>query len=113
MDRCNDPLLTYIKSFGYNAVRLPRANVKPLQIWALQAHDLNYLGELTTLLVTGSSIPLPTISEGTPAANFSGKSSSDLKLGIGISLLSSILGAMGGSKSWLGWKVSTGENYCI
>ena len=95
---CNDPFLTYLKSFGYNVIRLPKADVKPLQVLARQGNDLNRLGDLATLLVTGSNIPLPLLSENTRAANISGQRTSDLSIGVGISIMASIIGGMGGSK---------------
>ncbi len=94
---CNDPLLMYLKSFGYNVVRLPRTDIHPLQVTARQGKDLNRLGELATLLVSGSNIPLPALSENIRAANISGQRSSDLSIGIGLSILGSIISVMGGS----------------
>ena len=100
----NDPFLTYLKSFGYNVIRLPKADIKPLQVLARQGNDLNRLGELPTLLVAGSNIPLPPVSENTRAANVSGQRTSDLGIGVGLSILGSVLGAMGGSKLGLDTK---------
>jgi len=75
-------------------IRLPKADVKPLQVLARQGNDLNRLGDLATLLVTGSNIPLPPLSENTRAANISGQRTSDLSIGVGISIMASIIGAM-------------------
>ena len=36
MGNCNDPIITYLKSVGYNSIRLPRANIKPLQILTMR-----------------------------------------------------------------------------
>jgi hypothetical protein len=58
--------------------------------------DLDRLGEVTTVLVPGS-VDVPTISAGTPAANITGQRTGDLKIGISLSILGSVLGAMGGS----------------
>lgn len=55
----SDPLITSLKSFGYCIVRLPKADIKPLQILAKQGNNLEGLGDLTTLLVAGSHIALP------------------------------------------------------
>jgi hypothetical protein len=95
---CNDPFVAVLKSFGYNLIRLPKADVKPLQILLRQGRDLNRLGELSDLLVAGSNIPLPPISENTRTANLSGQRTSDLSLGVGLTILGSVIGAMGGSK---------------
>lgn len=95
---CADPYLTLLKSFGYCVVRLPKADMKPLQVLAKTRGDLDRLGELSTLLVAGSSIPLPPVTVDTQAASVSGKRTSELSAGIGLSILGSIIGAMGGSK---------------
>lgn len=101
---CSDPFLNYLKTFGYCIVRLPRADVKPLQILSKQGGSLDKLGELTTLMLAGDTIPLPSINENIPAANISGQRTSDLSFGIGISILGSVIGAMGGSKLGLDTK---------
>jgi len=93
---CYDPLLSLLESYGYCIIRLPKADVKPLQILLKQGKDLDRIGELTTLLQNGSTIPLPQIIENVSAANISGQRTGNLKIGIGVSLLSGILSAMGG-----------------
>jgi hypothetical protein len=79
-------------------VRLPRADIKPLQVMMKQGNDLTALGELSELLLPQSGIPLPPISPDQQAANVSGQRTGNLSLGIGLTLLGSILNAMGGSK---------------
>jgi hypothetical protein len=98
MSWCSDPFLTYLKAYGYCVIRLPKSDVKPLQIQAKQGKDLDRLGDLTTLMMAGSNIPLPPVSENMQAANISGQRTSDLSFGVGLSILGSFLGAMGGSK---------------
>ncbi len=95
---CRDPYLAALKEFGYNVIRLPKADVKPLQIMTKQGRDLNRLGDLADVLVADPSNNLPQIAENTPAANISGKRTSELSLGLGLSILGTIIGAMGGSK---------------
>lgn len=95
---CSDPFLNYLKSFGYCVVLLPRANVKPLQVLSRQGGSLDQLGELTTLLVVGNTIPVPSLNENIRVAQISGQRTSDLSIGIGISILGNILSAMGGSR---------------
>src|SRR2546427_5760340 len=94
---CSDPLLDYLKSFGYCVVLLPKADLRPLQILSKQGSRVSRLGELTTVLLEGSTIPLPSISENNKVANISGQRTSDLKIGIGLTILDSVLLAMGGS----------------
>src|SRR5438132_14374872 len=95
---CSDPFLTYLKSFGYCVIRLPKVDIKPLQILTKRGSDLERLGELETLLVSGSNIPAPPTKENVRAANISGQRTSDLSIGVGLSILGSVIGAMGGSK---------------
>jgi hypothetical protein len=94
----SDPLLATLKSFGYCIVRLPKVDIRPLQILVKQGHNLERLGELTTLLVAGSHIAVPQVSENIVASNIIGEQSGKLKIGVGLSLLGNIIGAMGGSK---------------
>ena len=101
---CKDPFLTYLKEFGYNVIRLPKADVKPLQVLARCGKDLNRLGEINNLLVAGDSIPLPKLKENTRAASISGQRTGDLSVGVGLSILGTVIGAMGGSKLGLDTK---------
>lgn len=95
---CNDPLINFLKDDGYNVVRLPRVDIHPLQILCQQGRDFRNLGEITTLLVTGPAVPAPQITENQAVANISGKRTSDLSIGLGLSILSSIISTLGGSK---------------
>jgi hypothetical protein len=95
---CKDTFLTYLKSFGYLVVRLPRADIKPLQVLAGNGSDLSNIGDLASLLIAGTNIPLPLIKENQLTASISGQRTSDLSLGVGLSILGSVIGAMGGSK---------------
>lgn len=94
---CRDRFINYLKEYGYNVVRLPKSDVRPLQILTRQGRDMDRLGDLITVLVPGENVALPKVSENAHAANISGQRTSDLSLGIGLSILGSIIGAMGGS----------------
>ena len=95
---CSDPFLNSLKSFGYSVVRLPKTNIRPLQVLTKRGKDLERLGEITTLLVQGPAATLPTVKENQQAANISGQRTGDLSFGVGLSILGSVIGAMGGSK---------------
>ncbi|MDB5311352.1 MAG: hypothetical protein JWO38_5554 [Gemmataceae bacterium] len=95
---CNDPFVTYLNSIGFNAIRLPRANFKPLQILSKEGKDLTWLGDVSDVFVPGPDTRLPAVQANEPAGEFSGRRSGQLKVGLGVSLLGSIIGAMGGSK---------------
>lgn len=94
----SDPLVETLKAFGYSIVRLPKADIRPLQLLVKQGNNLERLGELTTLMVVGNNIPLPEISRDVVAANIVGERSGNMKIGVGLSLLGNIIAAMGGSK---------------
>jgi hypothetical protein len=95
---CDDPFVTYLNSIGYNAVRLPRANVRPLQLLMKEGKDLTWLGDVADVFVPEAGTKSPNLEIDVPAGHFSGKRSGQLSLGIGISLLGSIIGALGGGK---------------
>jgi hypothetical protein len=94
---CSDPYLNLLKSFGYSVVRLPKADIRPLQVMAKQGNDLDRLGEISTLLIPGSE-PLPQVTQDRQAANISGQHTGDVSFGVGLSILGNVIGAMGGSK---------------
>lgn len=93
----SDPFLTYLKSSGYSVVRLPRPDLRPLQIFVSEGTRLTRLGDLATILKPGSNVATPTIKENVAAAGISGERTRDLGIGVGLSLLGNIIGAMGGS----------------
>ncbi len=94
----SDPVLTYLKSFGYSVVRLPRADIRPLQVLTKDDTRLSRLGELATVLQPRGHIASPAVRENVPAATISGQRTRELSFGVGLSILGSIIGAMGGSK---------------
>ncbi|WEK21665.1 MAG: hypothetical protein P0Y49_11015 [Candidatus Pedobacter colombiensis] len=94
--KCNDQSLRYLKSFGYNVVRLPRADIRPLQILMKNGSSLEPLGDLSALLIAGTHKPLPAVSPNVKTASISGKRTSDLALDVGLDILGNIIGAMGG-----------------
>ena len=88
---------TYLKAFGYCVIRVPREDVKPLQIMSRNGRDLLRLGDLSTLLVKGGEIDLPQIKPDNKAANICGQRTSALSVGVGLSILGGVIGAMGGT----------------
>jgi hypothetical protein len=96
MPICNDPAITYLKTYGYSVLRLPRRDFQPLQILASQGKDLVPLGDLATVMVGDGTIPLPTVRPNVEAATINGQRSSDLSVGVGLNILGGVIGAMGG-----------------
>lgn len=95
---CSDPFVNYLKDIGYSIVRLPRVDIHPLEIYTERGGSLDYVGKLSTVFEAGGTIPLPPMSENITSANVSGKRSSSINSGIGLTLLGSILSSMGGSQ---------------
>jgi len=93
----SDPFINALKSFGYNVVRLPKPDMQPLQLLSKNGNNLERLGVLTTLLVPGASVPVPTIVSGVPVAPINGSQTGELKIGLGLSILGNVIGALGGS----------------
>lgn len=101
---CSDPFMNHLSDYGYCVMRLPKADVKPLHVMTRQGKDLDRLGELTTILVTGNQIGVPPVEWDVRVANISGVQTSELTLGLGLSVLGTVIGAMGGSKLGLDLK---------
>lgn len=92
----NDPFVTYLKSYGYNPIRMPRANIRPLQLLAKEGKELSFLGNITEVFTGDAAIP--PIADDNPAAEISGKRTGELNIGVAVSLLGNVIGALGGSK---------------
>jgi len=90
----SDPALTYLKSYGYSVVRLPRKDIDPLLLLQRNGRDLSRLGPTDTLFTEGGK-PLPLVSRNVPAADVSGSVATTLSLGLGLSLLGNFLQAFG------------------
>jgi len=94
---CPDPLLESLKQYGYNIIRLPRSGIRPLQILTRTGTDLDRLGDLTTIMLTGPVVPAMSQEVATNIAGGIARTGSiDAKLGIPI--LSNAIAAMGGSR---------------
>jgi hypothetical protein len=91
-----DPILSLLKDFKYNVVRLPRTNIRPLQLFEKQDNDLVFLGEIPKLFKAGAGAPLPEVGPDEQAGFINGQRSRDLNLSVGLSILSGIISALGG-----------------
>jgi hypothetical protein len=90
---CSDPRLTYLNTYGYNVVKLPRAGIDPLQVIGRDGSSIDDLGSLSTIWKSAQPAPKP---EGPNiAANINGSKTDSLKLSIGLDILSGILQGMG------------------
>lgn len=96
MGFCTDRSTRFLRHLGYNVVRHPVEGIKPLQLIGWKKDSPKRLGEVSQLL-NGSSAPEPTIEYDQVAGNINGQKSSKLPIKIGIDLLGSVIGAMGGN----------------
>ena len=93
-----DPFLNLLTDFGYLPLRLPRADVQPLQLLDVSSKDFTLLGELADAVGTGDGATLPPIKADIPTAGqIQGARSATVKLSIGLNILGNILGALTGN----------------
>ena len=92
-----DPFLNLLKSISFLPLRLPRADVQPLQILSVDGKELSLLGQLSDAMTPGPTAVLPPIQSDIQTANqINGTRSASVKLSIGLNLLSGIIGALTG-----------------
>jgi hypothetical protein len=95
-----DPFLNLLKSISYLPLRLPRADVQPLQLLGIEGKDLTVLGQLSDIMTTSSGAPAaspPAIQNDIQTANqIQGTRTATVKLSIGLNLLSGIISALTG-----------------
>jgi hypothetical protein len=98
---CQDPFLSCLKAFGYSVVRLPGADLAPLQLLVQLGRDLERLGPVESVLAPGPHVPLPPVVHDRAAAALSGQSTGPLAGGLGLSLLASLVAGLGGRPTTL------------
>jgi hypothetical protein len=92
-----DPFLNLLKSISFIPLRLPRADVQPLQLFGIDGKDLSMLGQLSDAMKAGSTSVMPPIQSDIQTANqIQGTRSATVKLSIGLNLLGGIIGALTG-----------------
>jgi hypothetical protein len=100
---CTDPILTALKDQGYNIVRLPRADIHPLQILSRTRTNLDLLGPISDLLGGAELPPIRLDEPSAPVSDNKTKTSTvDAKIGVGF--LGSIVQAFGGKTAGLDGK---------
>ena len=92
-----DPFLNLLKDIGFLPLRLPRADVAPLQLLSIDGKSLSLLGLLTDGMNPGAGATIPVIQDDIQTANqIQGTRSSTVKLSIGLNILGNIIGALTG-----------------
>lgn len=91
---CKDPSVDTLNQLGYNVVRLPRENIRPLDVLAKSGASLETLGQLADFVVDTGLAP-PAIKEDQIAADISGLCTSAFEFNTGIKLLEKLLSYFG------------------
>jgi hypothetical protein len=92
-----DPFLNLLKDISFLPLRLPRADVQPLQLIGIDGKDLTVLGQLTDAMKSGPTSVLPPVQNDVQTASqIQGTRSSTVKLSIGLNLLGGIINALTG-----------------
>lgn len=95
MGLCRDNATNYLANLGYSVVRIPRENIRPLDLIG-RDRDQMKLGTIDQLL-SAQGNGLPPVTSDQVAAQISGQTSSKLRLGIGINILGNVIGALAGT----------------
>ena len=91
-----DQSVTFLRSYGYSIYRFPRATAQPLDLMHRDGKDLTRLGLVTDLIAPGA-VALPQVGrDERPGIDIEGKETSKVNAAIGLSILSSFVGALGG-----------------
>jgi hypothetical protein len=96
MGSCSDSGVSFLKELGYNVVRVPREGIEPLLLIGRQGGTVAQLGTLDKLTKHAPDQALPKITRDLAATDLSGQRTDRLKAGIGLNILGSLIGALGG-----------------
>jgi len=93
MALCTDPRLTYLNNIGYNVLKLPRERLPVLTIIGRDNGVMQELGLLSNIWKTEAKPPDQEQQEA--GSEINGQKTNNLKLSIGLEILSGILKVMG------------------
>jgi hypothetical protein len=91
-----DQSITFLKRFGYSVFRVPRISAQPLELLHRNGKDLTRLGSVTDLITAGAVLPPPVRRDDQPGVDIEGTESSQVNVTIGVNILASFIGALGG-----------------
>ena len=93
-----DQSITFLRSNGFSVFRFPRASAQPLELMHRNGKDLTRLGMVPDLVTPGDQ-PAPDVRrDSAPGIDIEGKETSKVNVAIGLSILGSFIGALGGGK---------------
>ncbi|BCS34926.1 hypothetical protein TBR22_A41520 [Luteitalea sp. TBR-22] len=91
-----DQSITFLRNVGYSVFRVPRPGAQPLDVLHRTGKDLTRLGGVADLVEPGA-VAVPEIRrDDTPGVNIEGTESSKVNVAIGVTILGSFIGALGG-----------------
>ena len=106
---CKDQATTFLHGLGYNVIRLPRENIRPMTVITAGSRGGSILGDVQQFMSHAGAVP-PPISMNAVAADINGKSSSKFKLSIGLGFLDAILKGFGLKGLKLGFAFNHAES---
>ena len=95
MGICSDRAVNYLKTHNLNTVRHPEENIAPLDLIGEFRGARGIIGTLDQL-VDGATANMPRVRSGA-ASEISGQRTSKMPINIGLNILGSILGPLGGN----------------
>lgn len=93
-----DQSITFLRGFGFSVFRFPRASAQPLELMHRAGKDLTRLGMVPDLVTAGDVGPPDIRRDASPGIDIEGKETSKVNAAIGLSILGSFIGALGGGK---------------
>jgi hypothetical protein len=93
-----DQSITFLRSNGYSVFRFPRASAQPLELMHRDGKDLTRLGTVPDLVNAGAAALPDVRRDASPGIDIDGKETSKINVAIGVSILGSFIGALGGGK---------------
>jgi hypothetical protein len=93
-----DQSITFLRGYGFSLFRFPRASAQPLELMHRDGKDLTRLGMVPDLVMSGEIGPPEVRRDASPGIDIEGKETSKVNVAIGLSILGSFIGALGGGK---------------
>ena len=93
-----DQSITFLRGYGFSVFRFPRASAQPLELMHRDGKDLTRLGMVPDLVTAGEIAPPDVRRDASPGIDIEGKETSKVNVAIGLSILGSFIGALGGGK---------------
>ncbi len=93
---CKDPALSYLNDFGYNVVRLPRADIRPLDLVGRHRGSFERIGRLDQL-ISPSKSPFPSVRWNCAVSDLEGQRSNQLDFSVAAKIVAAFISGLGGN----------------